>query len=242
MENINYSRETIPDIYNTSKEENRFADEKELKDTKYSIFTHKLDNTDFTIDRPPFDGLTPSELTNRLNYIYYATANPLKYINYHDFKTHADKYLYEDKTQLSTNDTTLQKYSQGFYPQLSSNQIDAKDCLNYGSDIGSCFQSPQLFYNKEQNFNILNKGVNPDNTNLIIREDFSMPMLLDTTQREYNSQILFKNAPGINQNIALDTVSNEYIKLQNQEIATCRNCKLAICKDDYCGLQNNLFQ
>lgn len=198
-------------------------------------------NMEKTIDRPPLDGLPPSELMSRLNYLYYATANPMKKINYNDYKTHADKYLDEDGTKLSTNDLKLQTYSAGFYPQLTKDQIDATDCLNYGSGPGSCFQSKQLFFNKDKNFNILDKGVNLDNANLVVREDFSMPMLLDTKERAYDNQILFVNAPHGNLDFPLDKVSNEHVKLEDPSSSLCHNCKLAVCKDDYCGLQNQLF-
>ena len=117
---------------------------------------------------------------------------------------------------------------------MTSDQIDARDCLNYGSDPSkSCFQSAQLFHN------ILNKGVNNDNSNLIIREDFSNPMMLNSIANQNN--ILFKNASSGNQNIDLNSESNETIQLQDNSIATCRNCKMAVCKSDYCGLQNQLF-
>lgn len=178
----------------------------------------------------PLDGLQPSELLSRLNYIYYATANPNKVVNYHDFKTHADKYINEDSIQLSTNDTKLQSYSAGFYPHLTTNQIYTHDCLNDGSDGRSCFQSPQLFYNAKHQFNILDKGVNVDNANLIIREDFSI-----------NPGVLYMNAPVGNLDRSLDYESNETIDLSGEELALCRTCKLAVCKNDMCSLQNSLF-
>lgn len=195
-------------------------------------------DTEFSMDKPPFDGLGPSELMSRLNYIYYATANPANVINYHEFKTHADKYLDEDGTKLSTNDTKLQGYS-GFYPQLTIDQINARDCLNEGSGPRSCFQSPQLFYNAKNNFNILEKGINLDNANLVVREDFSMPMNLNPATRY--DPILFMNAPQGNLDKPLDQQSNERIDLSADAMSICHNCKLAVCKDDICSLQNKLF-
>ena len=241
--NANANANTLLDNHPRHKEEgNRFATQKDLEENKYSIFKHKQnysDGKEFDMDKPPFDGLEPSELMSRLNYIYYATANPAKMVNYHDFQTHADKYLEQDESKLSTNDPKLQTYSAGFYPQFTADQIDARDCLNEGSGSRSCFQSPQLFYNKEHNFNILEKGVNVDNANLIIREDFSMPMNLDPKARY--DPILFMNAPKGNLDKPLDQQSNESIDLSAEELSLCRNCKLAVCKDDYCSLQNNLF-
>jgi hypothetical protein len=255
----NPNTNSIPDYHLRHTEEgNRFATQKDLEENNYSIFKHKKNNSDgkeygkefgkeygkeygkeFDMDKPPFDGLEPTELLSRLNYIYYATANPAKMVNYHDFQTHADRYLDADGTKLSTNDPKLQTYSAGFYPQLTTDQIDARDCLNEGSGPRSCFQSPQLFYNKEHNFNILEKGVNTDNANLIIREDFSMPMNLDIKARY--DPVLFMNAPKGNLDKPLDQQSNESIDLSAEELSLCRNCKLAVCKDDYCSLQNALF-
>lgn len=222
---------------------NRFAREKDLEDTKFAIFKHK-DSQNFEMDKPPFDGLGPTELMNRLNYIYYATANPMKQISYSDYKTHADKYLDQDGTTLNSKDQKMLASSKGFYPQLTADQIDGRDCLNYGSDPSkSCFQSPQLFHNiqnmKNNPTNTLSQGVNVDNSNLILIEDFSNPETINPNNR-YN-QVLFSNAPGGNLDRPLDQESNESIVLNNNSESLCRNCKLAVCKNDYCSLQNGLF-
>ena len=47
----------------------------------------------------------------------------------------------------------------------------------------------QSHFDLKNNFNILKEGVTEDNANLLIREDFSMPMVLDTDERY--SPILF---------------------------------------------------
>jgi hypothetical protein len=251
---------TIPDYYPRKSEEgNRFATEKSIEDSKYSIFQNNgqgqtqgqgQEQTFYSADKPPFDGLNPNELLSRLNYIYYATAQPAKRINYNDFKTHADKLLDSDGTKLSNDDAKLQSYAAGHYPQLTVDQIDARDCLNYGSGPNSCFQSKQLFYNVANNFNILDKGVNMDNANLVVREDFSMPQNLEAIVSrplpldvpDRNAGIMFINAPKGNLDRPLDQESNESLgrKLDDSN-AICRNCKLAVCRDDYCGLQNSLF-
>jgi len=205
----------------------------------------------FEMDKPPFDGLEPKELLSRLNYIYYVTSNPQKPIRYLEYKTHADKLLDSDSNgnsngnsngdgngKLSTNDEKLLQYSNAFYPQLTKDQIDTKDCLNYGSEKGSCFQNPSLFFNVKNDFNVLTKGVNENNANLLIREDFSNPMIIDPNVRYEN--VLFTNAPKDNLDRPLDQQSNEHINLDTNN-SLCRNCKLAVCKNDYCGLQNNLF-
>lgn len=223
---------------------NRFSREKDLDDTKFAIFKHK-DSQNFEMDKPPFDGLEPKELLNRLNYIYFATANPLKPISYSNYKTHADKYLDQDKSSLSSNDQKMLASSQGFYPQLTADQIDARDCLNYGSDPEkSCFQSHQLFHNVQNmkhnsDPHVLSQGVNNDNSNLIIIEDFSNPETINPNNR-YDPVLIF-NAPAGNLDRPLDQQSNETINLVDNNTSLCRNCKLAVCKNDYCGLQNGLF-
>ena len=236
--NPHITNSSIPDYYPQREEKNtKFARQKDLEDTKYAIFKKK-DSTGEEKDKLPLDGLSPQDLISSLNYITYSTANPYKPISYNNFKTHADKYLNEDGTKLSTNDLKLQSYSIAHYPQLTADQIDTRDCLNFGSGKDSCFQSAQLFSNKNNNFGILDKGVNEDNSNLIIKEDFTNPMILDTSQRY--SKPLFKNAPVGNLDKILDGESNESINVDNSN-DTCRNCKVSVCKDDYCSLQNQLF-
>ena len=70
------------------------------------------------------------------------------------------------------------------------------------------------------------------------KEDFTNPMILNNDSRY--EKILFKNAPTGNLDKILDNQSNESINLDNST-DLCRNCKVAVCKDDYCGLQNHLF-
>ena len=224
---------------------NRFAREKDLEDTKFAIFKNK-DSQNFEMDKPPFDSLEPAELIKRLNYIYFATANPMKPISYSDYKTHADKYLDQDGTSLSSGDQKMLASARGFYPQLTADQTDGRDCLNYGSDPSkSCFQSPQLFHNiqnmKNNPTNTLSQGVNVDNSNLIVIEDFSNynPESINPINR-YNP-VLFTNAPVGNLDRALDQQSNESINLSDNSTSLCRNCKLAVCKNNYCSLQNELF-
>ena len=204
--------------------------------------------------KSPLDGLDPSELTTRLNYIYHATANPLEIIRYNDYKTHADTILDEDKSSLLSNidlsnkehntrnnkenNTKANKYINNYYPQLTANNIDATDCLNEMNNKNSCFQNQYLFNMSKSGLSgmpgipsmpsILNKGVNQENANLIIKEDFSLP-------------ILFRNAPNGNLDKDLNLQSNEYIDLTADSNSICRGCKLATCKNNMCALQNNLF-
>jgi len=231
----NNNNNTINTI-NTIKSIDSIDITKATETTKYS----DIKTNDFEMDKPPFDGLKPKELLNRLNYIHYATSNPQEPINYLEYKTHADKLLDSDNTKLSTEDKNLLDYSKAHYPQLTKDQIDTKDCLNEGSNKNSCFQNPSLFFNVKNDFNILTKGVNEDNANLLVREDFTNEMVLNNNNRY--EPILFHNAPNGNLDKILDNESNETIKLNNPTTDTiCKNCKLAVCMNDYCSLQNKLF-
>jgi len=225
---------TVPITTKVNSTEAQSKDSIDTETTKYS----EINTNEFEMNKPPFDGLKPQELLNRLNYIHYATANPKKPINYNDYKTHADKLINHDKTKLSTNDKKLLPYLKAYYPQLTENHIDARDCLNEGSNKNSCFQNPSLFFNAQNDFNILKEGVTEDNANLLIREDFSMPMIIDKDER--HEPVLFQNTINGNLDKLIDSESNETIDLTSSNNA-CRHCKLALCKNDYCGLQNKLF-
>ena len=220
-----------------------FARESDLKKTNYGIFTKKTNTGD--MESNPFDNLEPSELMSRLNYIYYATANPYQMVSYANYKTEIDKQMEKDKSSLSSGDDFFKQYNAKYYPQLSANLIDSRDCLNEGSNSKSCFQSPQLFENlkkvKEGFTNakptsILSQGINTLNK-VFVKEGFSNPMVLDINERILPT--MFQNAPE-GQDIPLDMVSNEYLRIDDSN-KLCRHCKLAVCKDDVCFLQNSLF-
>ena len=66
-----------------------------------------------------------------------------------------------------------------------------------------------------------------------------MPMQLNPSTRY--DPVLFVNAPRGNLDKPLDQQSNESIDLSADTISLCHNCKLAVCKDDYCSLNNKLF-
>lgn len=222
-----------------------FARESDLKNTKYGIFTKKTNNGD--MESNPFDNLEPKELMSRLNYIYYATANPYQMVSYANYKTEMDKQMEKDKSSLSSGDDFFKKYNEKYYPQLSANLIDARDCLNEGSSSKSCFQTPQLFENlKEVKEGFTNCSSKPtsilsqdvDTLNKVfVKEGFSNPMVLDTDMRSLPT--MFKNAPS-DQDFPLDIVGNEYLRIDDSD-KLCRHCKLAVCKDDICFLQNSLF-
>ena len=131
--------------------------------------------------------------------------------------------------------------------------------MNEGSGVNSCFQTPQLFANLNSQTNtvegftsstskptsILSQGLNninslflKDNNKNNTKEHFSNSMVLNEDTRYL--PIMFRNAPG-NQDQLIDVKSNEHIKLEDESAQPCRNCKVAVCEDDYCRWQNKLF-
>lgn len=105
----------------------------------YDAITNTVD-----VNKPPLDGLQPDELVSRLNYIHYATANPLKMISYEDYKTHADKYieLTKHSNSLLLDDDIMNDDKKSYYPFLTKNNINAHDCLNDG--VKGCMITEQF--------------------------------------------------------------------------------------------------
>lgn len=191
----------------------------------------------------PFDGLPPTEMKQRLNYLYYATSHPKGKVSYLDYKTHSDKLLEKQKTSLASEDNEMLNETRAFYPDLTNNQVNARDCLQQGYNNESCYQHPKLFKNlKKTNKNskklnntnnsnnvkkILTDGINENNVNHIIKEDFSSPSLV-CDKNPFKSIMI--NAPG-NPNEKQYDISN----------LLCRGCTVGVCEDNYCGHQNELF-
>tara|TARA_B100000575_G_scaffold55028_1_gene41308 strand:- start:3059 stop:3982 length:924 start_codon:yes stop_codon:yes gene_type:complete len=190
----------------------------------------------------PFDKLPPKELLSRLKYLHETSKNPKVYMDYQSFVTNSDKIVKRDKSSLSSGDPKYLKFSKEYYPQLTRNQINARDCLNHEFSNTSCFQHPKMFasLNNNENVNnnntksdsILSRGVNKNNERLIIREDFSVPSSLKNNLSMSGSCLkpLFKNAPG-NPDVIEKDISNY----------PCRGCKFGLCLRDYCGHYNELL-
>ena len=199
----------------------------------------------------PFDGLPPSDLLKNMQYLYKETSNPLHVPSQMNTLTSADVTLNKDRKISNSVDGTLVdgndakymssylSYAGKYYPNLTLNQVDTRDCLN---DMGanSCFQSAKMF---EKTNSILDKGITKQNADVIVREDFvnfaepssvnlySSKPFFDGNQRKlYDStEPIFMNAPmNINSN---DNIENNM----------CHGCKIGVCVGDYCATANQLF-
>ena len=108
----------------------------------------------------PFDGLNENEMKDRFNYLYYATSHPFKPKSYFNWK------INEKNDDEKINSVKHLKLLEKEYPEMTSEMLNAKDCLNekIGSEL-SCNQSNS----------ILVQGINKDNKNLVLKEDFKIP-------------------------------------------------------------------
>jgi hypothetical protein len=106
----------------------------------------------------PFDGLGKEEIKKRFDYLYYATSHPFEPKSYHNWKL--------GETNEELNSVKHLKLLEKTYPEMSSDMLNAKDCLNHpiGSEL-SCNQSNS----------ILVQGINSENKDLVITEDFKRP-------------------------------------------------------------------
>jgi hypothetical protein len=183
----------------------------------------------------PLDGLTPQEMSSRLQYLYYATSHPKNKISYIDFKTHTDKLLDIQKTSLASKDIRMIGETRSFYPDLTENQVNARDCMQSGYGKDSCYQHPKMFIKegfqnmpkKSNSNNVLSSGINEDNAKMILKEDFSQP---SPNNHKNPFKTLFVNAPG-----NPDEHQYDISKL------LCRGCTSGNCCNDNCKLQNELF-
>jgi hypothetical protein len=182
----------------------------------------------------PLDSLSPQELSKRLHYLYYATSHPYQKVSYKDYETHADKVLNEDNSSLAPDDSKYHNYLLEYYPELTKNQVSARDCLNGGFGEESCYQHPKFFKNLE-NSSILKQGVNQKNKHHVLREDFSSQLLKN--QDSYQREIphvpecsLIDNSPS-NPNV---------FRLINNDL--CRGCTVGEGSSNTgCTHQNELF-
>jgi hypothetical protein len=196
----------------------------------------------------PLDGLSPSEMSDRLNYLYQTSCNPKENKSYVEYQTGSDKQLnslgsLENKLnslgEVQTNEQNLdiiKKDTARWYPSNTLRQTNYRDCTNFpAGHPDSCLQYNNIPFNSQisQNNDNLNDNKSLDNNNnleknnKIIYEGFenkfeSQPHLLNGL----NLPNLFKNAPG--------DVNNRERDITND---LCRGCKVGVCFAGICGSQ-----
>jgi hypothetical protein len=198
----------------------------------------------------PLDHLSPDELVNRLNYLYYATSHPYQPISYIDYKSHSDLLLDSDinsaGSMKATNAVKNIERSELFYPQLTADQINYRDCTNHAYGPLSCNQQPdennlypiinetrnEKYGTQQRDKSLLVSGINENNIKLVFHEDFnnignimnSKPAPInDNLNNNSNNAIIFKNAPSI---------------VQDNSCNLCRHCKIGYCNNGICLNKN----
>ena len=97
----------------------------------------------------PFDETTEEEYQDRLNYLYYATQHPYKNVSYRDYESSSDKRLLNDKSSLIKGDKKeFNIEMERWYPSMSINQVNYRDCTNHENSNLSCIQPLQNKSNK----------------------------------------------------------------------------------------------
>jgi len=197
----------------------------------------------------PLDEMNQNEMEKRLQYLYYATQHPYLNISYREYESISDKILKKDKSSLIIGDKS--KYNieiDRWYPSMSINQINYRDCTNHENGPLSCIQSQfnQSIVNDDTS-NVKNNFNNSNNSNNSQKEAFrnisSVPKSLENNK---NLSTLFKNT-GLN--YFKDNNSNKKNNQTNinqdgnpRDISNdlCTHCTVGKCWKGICG--SNIFE
>lgn len=176
-----------------------------------NIDTHNIPPTED--ENLPFDNLPPSELIARLNYIYSATAQPYSPTKHISDITSADKTL-EGNGLLDFKSPQFIEY-----PQLTTNQINALDCTNYGElNTRTCIQAANQL--NDAPIADCARKYNPPSDGLF---EARMAASIVKIQEAFGSmedtvvQPIYYNAPN-----------------EDGVAASCRTCKVGLCTHGIC--------
>ena len=170
----------------------------------------------------PFDEITQEEYQDRLNYLYYATQHPYKNVSYRDYQSAADKRLVDNKSSLIKGDKTqFNVEMERWYPSMSINQVNYRDCTNHENSELSCIQA-----NPNKKYNILNST--KDNTDK--EEKFASISSSPKSLGNNKNPILFKNTDIGNEDILKDNESPRDISND-----LCSHCTVGTCWKGICG-------
>jgi hypothetical protein len=130
--------------------------------------------------KSPFEGLFPQQLKNRLNYLYYATSHPFKAKSYTDY-LHSNNCVPNSVKHLNV--------AREYYPQLSQDQVNFNDCLNFPKGHPkSCNMGNDKWEAEEQHAQLLADCItNEKDLKQVVIEDFDQKKLVtNTTNVFYN--------------------------------------------------------
>ena len=130
-------------------------------------------------NKSPFEGLLPQQLKNRLNYLYYATSHPFKPKSYTDY-LHSNSCAPKSVKHLNV--------ARDYYPQLSQDQINFNDCLNFPKGHPkSCNLGNDKWKAEEEKKQLLSDCIaNEKDLKQIVIEDFDQKKLFTNTTNTSN--------------------------------------------------------
>jgi hypothetical protein len=208
----------------------------------------------------PLDGLPWQEVIRRVNYIKTKTQYPYKPMTYTDYKTSMDTLLGKDLSGLlkyANIDTKDNKNElKRWYPDLTLNQFNARDCTNYESGHPySCVQDNKLKHNPNDNPNILDNK--PNKINYKLGKKYNNAKYNNTKYNQnskdnnlgnYNlkvkepfqsSNILKNNLYFLDNKLPMPTLFKNAPdnSLDSKDISKnlCRGCKVGYCTKGICG-------
>lgn len=131
-------------------------------------------------NKSPFEGLLPQQLKNRLNYLYYATSHQFKPKSYTD-------YLHSNTNNSTINSVKHLNVSRKYYPQLSKDQINFDDCLNFpkGHPM-SCNLGNDKWNSENKTVQLLSECIKSEkDLKQVVIEDFDQKKLVGKTKNVF---------------------------------------------------------
>lgn len=187
----------------------------------------------------PLDGLAPTDVVTRMNYLYDKTSYPYRTPKFTDYITTADTNLKIHGSSLLTGsllDThSVNNEMARWYPNTTRLQVNARDCTNYAAgDPLSCNMDGRIYQLSQAGsapVNAVTQGKLLDNKTEALAEGFenmnSVPKSLATI---HEFPTLFKNS-GSN----LVEFDAEHLHPIGTIGDMCRTCKVGRCTKGTCG-------
>ncbi len=186
----------------------------------------------------PLDGLAPTDVVTRMNYLYEKTSYPYRTPKFTDYETTADTNLKTHGSSLlvgSLLDTPATNAEMArWYPNTTRLQVSARDCTNYAAgDPRSCNMDGRIYQISTSSApaNAVTQGKLLDSRTEALADGFenmnSVPKSLSTL---HEFPILFKNS-GAN-TVEFDA---ELLHPIGTSGDMCRTCKVGRCTKGTCG-------
>jgi hypothetical protein len=186
----------------------------------------------------PLDGLAPTDVVTRMNYLYEKTSYPYRTPKFTDYETTADTTLQTQGSSLlkgSLLDTPATNAEMArWYPNTTRLQVSARDCTNYAAgDPLSCNMDGRIYQLSAGSAptNAVTQGKLLDNRTEALAEGFenmnSVPKSLSTL---HEFPVLFKNSGA-----TVVEFDAEHLHPIGTSGDMCRTCTVGRCTKGTCG-------